>query len=223
MKNQTPIPEAIIHQLTIPPSTSTKTKTLVLDMDETMIHTVHSNEHNQSYDFKVRADIGHGQEYLKIRIRPHLKEFLSTLSKIFRIVVFTAGKKEYAKPILDAIDPKGRYFSKRLYRNSCVMYGSAKLKDLRILGDDSDCILVDNCLNSFCAGQLDSGIWIDDFIDNGDDEVLLDLIEYLEYLAEFKDMRSENYKLLGLSDVLIADMKKIRERAVHSLLEMKQG
>jgi TFIIF-interacting CTD phosphatase-like protein len=37
--------------------------------------------------------------------RPHLNEFLTKLSKLGVVSVFTANKAEYADPILDRIDP----------------------------------------------------------------------------------------------------------------------
>jgi TFIIF-interacting CTD phosphatase-like protein len=41
---------------------------------------------------------------------------LERLSKLYEIVVFTAGVQEYADKILDHIDPEHSIIKKRLYR-----------------------------------------------------------------------------------------------------------
>lgn len=50
-----------------------------------------------------------------VNVRPHAKQILKNLSKFFDIIVFTAGNKCYADPILDHIDPTG-CIQHRLYR-----------------------------------------------------------------------------------------------------------
>ena len=47
-------------------------------------------------------------------------EVLEKLSKMFEMVIFTAGKKEYADKILDQIEGKNKYFKRRLYREDCI-------------------------------------------------------------------------------------------------------
>jgi TFIIF-interacting CTD phosphatase-like protein len=71
--------------------------TLVLDLDETLIHYVENGE--DSY----------------FLVRPYCKEFLHELSKYYELVIFTAGVKEYADWVIDQIDPEGK-IKHRLYR-----------------------------------------------------------------------------------------------------------
>lgn len=71
--------------------------TLVLDMDETLIHYTEANKNGS------------------LLIRPYCHEFLEEMSKYFELVIFTAAVKEYADSILDSIDKKG-LLSYRLYR-----------------------------------------------------------------------------------------------------------
>lgn len=59
--------------------------TLVLDMDETLIH----------FDPRRRM----------FRPRPHVHNFLREMSQYWEIVVFTAGLKDYADWILNELDP----------------------------------------------------------------------------------------------------------------------
>lgn len=81
-------------------------------MDETLIHCI--RDENIPYDFKIRIESDNLD--LGINVRPGAYEFLKDLSKLFEIVIFTAGNSEYANPILDILDPKRKYISKRLFR-----------------------------------------------------------------------------------------------------------
>jgi len=77
--------------------------TLVLDLDETLIH----------YDSEKEVDEGKGETgYL---IRPGALEFIDQLSEYYELVVFTAGMPDYADWVLDGID-KERKIAHRLYR-----------------------------------------------------------------------------------------------------------
>lgn len=52
--------------------------------------------------------------------RPGLAAFLAAAAASFEVVVFTAGARSYADPVLDALDPSGTLFSARLYREACI-------------------------------------------------------------------------------------------------------
>ena len=75
--------------------------TLVLDLDETLIHFV---------DLQAQ-----GQESF-FRIRPYCMEFLQELSKLYEIVIFTAGMEEYADWVLNQLDEDRKLIEHRLYR-----------------------------------------------------------------------------------------------------------
>ena len=66
-------------------------------------------------------------------IRPFLKDCLERLADLYEIVVFTAGVKTYADPILDKLDPEKKFFSHRLYRNHCTLEKGYYTKDLRVV------------------------------------------------------------------------------------------
>jgi hypothetical protein len=92
----------------LPPGASKK-YTLVLDLDETLVH--FKNEGGKA----------------KFLIRPYTYTFLKNLSFHFEIIIFTAAQKEYADWILDKIDNKG-VISHRLYREHCQMNRTSHLK-----------------------------------------------------------------------------------------------
>ena len=120
------------------------------------------------------------------------------MSKIFEIIIFTAGTQEYADPILDIIDKKKNFFDKRLYRQHTIIMDNVFVKDLSKLGRDlSKVIIVDNMPQNFKL-QKENGIFIKNF--NGDDKsdsTLLDLIPILRKISCDKknDVRIEINKL----------------------------
>jgi TFIIF-interacting CTD phosphatase-like protein len=103
--------------------------TLVLDLDETLVHYDHKHRH-----FKVR---------------PYAIMFLREMCKYYEIVIFTAALKDYADSILNAMDKEGM-ISHRLYRNSTKYRNGAYQKDLSRLGRDlNKCLIIDNMEENF--------------------------------------------------------------------------
>ena len=64
-------------------------KTLVLDLDETLIHSIFNpnDDAKLDSDFMIKLD----QMEICVLIRPHMKEVLEKLSNLYEICVFTAG------------------------------------------------------------------------------------------------------------------------------------
>ncbi|XP_063770367.1 CTD small phosphatase-like protein 2 isoform X2 [Pseudophryne corroboree] len=77
-------------------------------------------------------------KYYKVylKLRPHVREFLETLCKIYEIFVFTTAKKEYAEKIVDILDPQKKLIRHRLYQDHCVCVAGHYVKDLRVLNRD---------------------------------------------------------------------------------------
>ena len=141
--------------------------TLVLDLDETLVHYTTDNE--SAY----------------IQIRPGTEEFLVDLSKYYEIVIFTAALKKYADLVINSIDPN-RVISYRLYRQHTISIGNSNVKDLSKLGRDlRHVIIVDNCLENF-ALQSRNGLKIIDFEGNEFDDELDYLKEDLIKLVKMK-------------------------------------
>ena len=76
---------------------------LVLDLDETLFHTSGN----------------------KLFIRPHLKDFITSLDPYFYLIVFTAATKSYADDILKKIGIND-YFIKKFYRSSLTTTNNFK-------------------------------------------------------------------------------------------------
>ena len=167
-------------------------KTLIFDMDETLIHAEilpKSSTPIKDADFTITLkntnDAGEVEEYnVFVKMRPFYDDCIENLSKYYEIVVFTAGEQEYADAILDVLDPDG-FISHRLYRQHCICVNSQYyVKDLRIIKDrDLDqMVLVDNSVISF-AYNLDNGVPCAEFYRwTENDEELLYLHSYLDEL-----------------------------------------
>lgn len=162
-------------------------RTLVLDLDETLVHCRAEGESDcQSVpDFKLQLENQNcGQTDIQGFFRPYCKEFISELSKLYEIVIFTAASEEYANKVIDYIDPQGEYISHRLFRNSCVEKSGLHIKDLRVLLDRDlkDVIFVDNFIYSY-AFHLENGVPILPYFGSKDDYQLQDLSKLLQRFA----------------------------------------
>ena len=127
-------------------------------------------------------------------MRPGLFNFLHKVKTKYELVVFTAGTKEYAQPIIDIIEKKEKFFVKRLYREHTIYRDNIYIKDLTKLGRDlSKIIIVDNMPQNFCL-QKENGILINNYFgqDNGD-KTLYFLAEILLKIAQRpgRDVRNE--------------------------------
>ena len=130
--------------------------TLILDLDETIIHYIYIN--NSEY----------------IQIRPGAELFIKELSQYYEIIIFTASYQKYADMVIDCIDPEKK-IKGRLYRQHIVKIGNTCIKDLTKLGRDlKKVIIVDNCRDNFSM-QPKNGINIIDFEGNDKDDILFSL------------------------------------------------
>jgi Dullard-like phosphatase family protein len=120
-----------------PPPEPKNKKTLILDLDETLIHFSTSPPPKGIEFFKIDSDI-------IIYKRPHLDDFLEFATKNFDVFVFTYGNKAYANPIIDEICPKLDE-NHRLFRDSCELKKGQVFKDLSMFErDETKVILVDD-------------------------------------------------------------------------------
>lgn len=78
-----------------------RTYTLVLDLDETLVH-YFETENSSTFS-----------------IRPGVAQFLEKMSKYFELIIFTAAIQDYADWAIDQIDPYN-LIKHRLYRQHAV-------------------------------------------------------------------------------------------------------
>ncbi|KAI7742967.1 hypothetical protein M8C21_030249, partial [Ambrosia artemisiifolia] len=164
-----------------------KTVTLVLDLDETLVHS--SLEHCDDADFSFPVFVDFKEHTVYVKRRPHLKVFLERVAELFQIVIFTASLSVYAKQLLDVLDPDGKIISRRAYRESCIFADGIYTKDLTVLGVDlAKVVIIDNCPEVFRL-QVNNGIPIKSWFNDPSDCALITLLPFLERLADAEDVR----------------------------------
>ena len=170
-----------------------KDYTLVLDLDETLIH------------FSINAqNEGH------LFFRPYLFHFLNAVSEYYELIIFTAGLKEYAKIVLDLIENRvgKQIFDYRLYREHTEPNDEGIfIKDLSKIGRNlQKMIIVDNTKENYEL-QNDNGIEIKSYygfdskkMDLMKDNVILDndkcLLELEKILIKIAEEKPKNLCLI---------------------------
>jgi CTD small phosphatase-like protein 2 len=175
-------------QVTLPAKLSSAPPiTLVLDLDETLVHCTVEPISDADLTFPVEF---HGTTYqVHVRLRPFLQNFLKKIRGQYEVIVFTASQKVYANELLNLIDPEGVFIHHRLFRESCMAVEGNFLKDLNVLGRDlTKTVIVDNSPHAF-GFQVDNGIPIESWFDDPNDRELLKLAKFLEKLKTCKDVR----------------------------------
>jgi len=186
--NEQPMSE---EETLLPPRNPKDTrKTLVLDLDETLVHCFLDYEEDTTYDWTFQVDSENGLFDVFCRVRPHLEEFLKECAKMFELVLFTASQDNYANKVLDHIDPAG-YIQHRLFRRHCTKVRGNFVKDLSRLGRKLDqTIIIDNSPLTFAFQPL-NGIPCDNWFDDQMDQELLQLLPILRHLKAAEDVRDE--------------------------------
>lgn len=121
---------------------------IVLDLDETLIHSMSTQEYNETTKNQKKRidnlDISDMDDYYTVIERPGLQEFLDILFKHFNVSVWTAASKDYASFIVENIllKKRGKGKPKRqlewlFFSYHCKISKKEKksIKDLSVLWD----------------------------------------------------------------------------------------
>ncbi|MCJ1275227.1 Nuclear envelope morphology protein 1 [Puttea exsequens] len=190
------------YSSTIPSRSSRLTqKTLVIDLDETLIHSLAKGGRMSSghmVEVKLNTAVGYGGATLGpqhpilyyVHKRPHCDEFLRRVYKWYNLIVFTASVQEYADPVIDWLEQERKYFSGRYYRQHCTFRNGAYIKDLSSVEPDlSKVMILDNSPLSYIFHE-DNAIPIEGWINDPTDNDLLHLFPLLEALQYVTDVRA---------------------------------
>ena len=91
--------------------------TIVLDLDETLVHASLQPPTDGIHDFEFEVVIADGTTYtVYVKLRPGLNEFLERMSATYELVLFTASKQIYAEKLTSMLDPEKKCIKHRLYR-----------------------------------------------------------------------------------------------------------
>ena len=152
----------------LPPINPKYKYTLVLDMDETLIHYFFTHTNGMFF------------------VRPYCFDFLRELNDLYEIVTFTAGTKDYADNILNILDIDNNIIKYRLYRQHTTILGCSVYKDISKLGRDlSKVIIIDNLKENFKM-QPNNGIFIKTWTNDINDVQFKDLLKILKDIVNLK-------------------------------------
>ncbi|XP_068091216.1 CTD small phosphatase-like protein isoform X1 [Hyperolius riggenbachi] len=167
-------------------------KCVVIDLDETLVHSSFKPINNA--DFIVPVEIDGTVHQVYVLKRPHVDEFLQKMGDLFECVLFTASLAKYADPVADLLDSWG-VFKARLFRESCVFHRGNYVKDLSRLGRElSKVIIVDNSPASYIF-HPENAVPVQSWFDDMSDTELLDLIPFFEGLSKEENVYNMLHKL----------------------------
>ena len=184
-----------------------KKKTLILDLDETLVHSAFKSFYLKE-DIKFNMIYDGKEHTIYVLKRPFVDEFLEKMSHLFELVIFTASIPDYANPLLNKLDPRKK-ISHRLFREHCTSTGNLFIKDLRKVGRDlKDTIIIDNNPISYLYNK-ENGIPILTWHSSQSDNELMKLIPLLEILSKCDDVRNIIKKVVSGNYVNMTEVKKL--------------
>ena len=173
--------------------------TLILSLDETLVHLQKINNNQCS-----------------LKLRPYLFDFLESVKPYYELILFTSKTKYYTIPVMKVIQNNKNYFDFIFYREHCIILGNDYVKDLTRIGRSLDStIIIDNLPQHFKL-QKENGINIKSFwAQDPGDRALYDLIPILVNIALGEDdVRDglEKYK----DDIITKIVSNIYEYSLNS-------
>ncbi|KAG9094159.1 hypothetical protein FRC06_011101 [Ceratobasidium sp. 370] len=161
-------------------------KCLVLDLDETLVHS--SFKLIPQADYVVPVEIEWQWHNVYVIKRPGVDNFLKKMGELYEIVVFTASLSKYADPVLDKLDVH-KVVSHRLFRESCYNHKGNYVKDLSQLGRPlTDTIILDNSPASYIF-HPNNAVPVSSWFNDPHDTELTDLCPFLSDLRVVDDVR----------------------------------
>lgn len=173
-------------------------KCLVLDLDETLVHS--SFKILNQADFTIPVEIEGQYHNVYVIKRPGVDTFMKRVGELYEVVVFTASVSKYGDPLLDQLDIH-HVVHHRLFRESCYNHQGNYVKvswsfqsmlhdrpltlrqDLSQVGRElKDTIIIDNSPTSYIF-HPQHAVPISSWFSDAHDNELLDLIPVLEDLA----------------------------------------
>ena len=187
-------------------------KTLVLDLDETLVHSSFTPFPGKN-DIILNINLDGEIRTLYALKRPYVEEFLKELSSFYEIIIFTASISEYANPLLNELD-KNKLIKFRLFRQHCTFEDGIYIKDLKIFDRKiSNMIIIDNNPLSY-DNNRENGIPILSWYDDPNDKELMKLLPILKYMAS-QDIKDVRYIL---NDIVDKTRNEINYNAISRIL-----
>nr|XP_003230103.2 PREDICTED: CTD nuclear envelope phosphatase 1 [Anolis carolinensis] len=173
-----------------------KRKILVLDLDETLIHSHHDGVLRPTVrpgtppDFILKVVIDKHPVRFFVHKRPHVDFFLEVVSQWYELVVFTASMEIYGSAVADKLDNNRSILKRRYYRQHCTLELGSYIKDLSVVHTDlSSIVILDNSPGAY-RSHPDNAIPIKSWFSDPSDTALLNLLPMLDALRFTADVRS---------------------------------
>ena len=96
--------------------------TVVLDLDETLVHCCNFDAQEMQAHYEVLLEYTGARGFricAKMNFGPYLKTFLELASAKYDLVVYTASDKEYAEAVVNYIDPSRKFIKAIFHRRHC--------------------------------------------------------------------------------------------------------
>ena len=171
-------------------------KTLVLDLDETLVHSTTKKAFPNRKNIILHMKIRNINYTIYVILRPFLEVFLHEMSLCYDLYIFTASLSHYSKNLIEIID-KNKVIKQVLNRENCKFIKGLYLKDLSIFKRDlKDIIIIDNNPLSYTLNK-NNGIPIPSWIDDPNDKELIKLIPIMKYLSRVTDVRPVINKIIN--------------------------
>ncbi|XP_014275839.1 CTD nuclear envelope phosphatase 1 homolog isoform X1 [Halyomorpha halys] len=173
-----------------------KRKVLVLDLDETLIHSHHDTNTRPTVkpgmppDFILKVTIERNPVRFFVHKRPHVDFFLDIVSQWYELVVFTASMEIYGAGVADKLDDNRGILKRRYYRQHCTPELGTYTKDLAAVQSDlASIFILDNSPGAY-RSYPDNAIPIKSWFSDPMDTALLNLLPVLDALRFTNDVRS---------------------------------
>ena len=171
-------------------------KTLVLDLDETLVHSSTEKPFPNQKNIILNLKIKNKPYKIYVILRPYLDFFLKEMSAYYNLYIFTASMSQYSTALLNILD-KNKLIIKAFNREHCQYKFGLYFKDLSIFNVDyKNIIIIDNNPVSYALNKS-NGIPIQTWIDDPNDKELIKLIPLLKYLSEVDDVRIVIKKIIN--------------------------
>ena len=192
-----------------------KKKTLILDLDETLVHSS-MNPFPKCADITLPINFNGRNIFIYVLKRPFLEKFLEEMNLLYDIIIFTASLPEYSEPLLDIID-KNKVIKFRLNRSHCRHYQNIYIKDLKVINRNlKDMIIIDNNPESYLMNK-ENAIPILTWEDDVNDNELIKLIPVLKYLAKVDDVRNV------INQIVDRNNEKVNFNAFNKIIKINNN
>ncbi|XP_050222794.1 RNA polymerase II C-terminal domain phosphatase-like 4 [Mercurialis annua] len=130
---------------------SKKKLLLVLDLDETLLHSrlypkASPPQEEEIYNLENQKDVVKVELENRLvftKLRPYVLEFLEEANTMFEMYVYTNASREYARKMMELLDPENRYFNSRMISREDSTESGLKNLDV-VLGQERAIVILDD-------------------------------------------------------------------------------